>query len=64
MKPVSPTKFTDKPQIPDAIIEIVNKLIELNWDGREAIIYESDIISQYLNRDDAIVKTSEKMFEK
>ena len=34
--------------VPDWVIEAVNRLIVAKWDGKEAIVYQEDIVKQYL----------------
>lgn len=62
--PIDPTTLSDKPKIPNAIIEIVNNLITQNWEGFKAIVYQDDIIKAYLKHPEASVKTRDQVFEK
>lgn len=44
IKPISPKEVTHT--IPDFIIEAVNDLINEKWDGKEAVIYQDEILER------------------
>ena len=61
--PINPDELDDNPEIPDGLIEVINDLIKKHWDSKEAVVLQDEIASEYLKRDDAIVKTRTKLFE-
>ena len=44
VKPIKPSEVVKEVNIPDFIIEAVNKLIKEKWNGFEAKIYQDDIL--------------------
>lgn len=50
IKPITPDEI--KHEIPDFIIEAVNTLIKKNWDGKEAIIKQNDILAIVSSKND------------
>ena len=44
IQPIKPSEVVKEVNIPDFIIEAVNKLIKEKWDGSEAKIYQDDIL--------------------
>ena len=48
MKPITPQEV-DKTELPNIIIEIINKLIVKNFDGESAWIEEETIISRIID---------------
>jgi hypothetical protein len=48
VKPITPKEVEEarKNDIPDFVIEAVNKLLKKKWDGKKAIITEDEIISE------------------
>ena len=49
IKPIRPEEITHN--IPDFVIEAVNKLIKKNWNGREAIIKQDEIMALISSND-------------
>jgi len=48
IKPIKPSEVVKKNTIPDQMIMVVNNLIIEKWDGRSAIVKQTDIISRFL----------------
>lgn len=61
MKPITPQEI-DKIELPDIIIEIINKLIVKNFDGKSAWVEEKTIISQIIDK--TFSKQRSEIFDK
>lgn len=62
--PISPDSLKNHPNIPKGMLDVVDTLIEREWDGSKAVIYIDDIMKMFLERDDTVLKRREAVYEK
>ncbi len=58
VKPIKPSEVKKKEiEIPDAVIEAVNEMIQEKWNGKEATIFQDDIIDRIIFINKTLNKT-------
>jgi hypothetical protein len=62
MKPIRPSQVQErKVEIPDVVIECVNKMIQSEWSGFQSKIYQKDLVNKII---ESSVFTREEIFAK
>ena len=64
IKPIKPSEVVKKNTIPDQMIMVVNNLIIEKWDGRSAIVKQTDIISRFLKSTPTDPKLQKQIYDK
>jgi len=64
VKPINPKELDSSPAIPDEIISIFNKLIIEKWNGKEAVVFQDNVIDRILEEAPHLNLTKKEIFER
>lgn len=64
IKPIKPSEVVKKNTIPDEMIKVVNELIVEKWDGRSAVVHQTDIMDRFLKRTPTDPKLKQQIYDK